>query len=157
MADPNQWGSLVWKILHIQSIYLGNQTIQMLQKDELLLFHKLLNQVYFILPCKACKKHYSEYNSRHHPKDIDYKDINMFITNYFYDLHNIVNEKNNKPLFKKEDLSIYTKYTREQYTQLIKQFTHLFKKIYAIHYYVSIDAVNDFLITINKIRKISNF
>lgn len=157
MADPTQWGSIVWKIVHIQSEHLGKQTLLMLQKDELLLIHKLLKQIYFILPCSICKKHYNEYLNKSNYKDIIYKDINTYIINYFYNLHNSVNERNNRELFKKEDLIVYKEYTRQQYTSVLKEFEQLFKKVYSIHYYVSIDAINDFMITINKLRKLTNF
>lgn len=157
MADPNQWGSLVWKILHIQSEYLGRQSIQLLQKDELLLINKFLKQIYHILPCLTCKKHYNEYYHRHNIKEIKYNNIHTFLVKYFFDLHNSINERNNKPLFKEEELVVYNSYTRSQYTTIIKQFEQLFKKEYAIHYYISIDAVNDFLVILRKLRALSNF
>lgn len=157
MADPNEWGPLVWKILHIQTEHLGKQTIAMLKKDELLLIHKLLKQIYYILPCYVCKKHYNEYYLKHSSKDIEYDAIHNFLINYFYDLHNCVNERNAKSLFKKEDLEIYKSYTRDQYSNFLKQFEELFKRKYAIHYFVSIDAVNDFLIIVKKLRKLTNF
>ena len=157
MGDPNVWGPLLWKLLHIQTQYIGKQTIQMLKNDEHILIRKLLKQIYYVLPCSICKNHYNDYYKTHNSKDVKYNDINSFLIDYFYDLHNSVNERNNKPIFKKEDLVLYRSYKREQYTTLLKEFENLFKKVYAIHYYVSIDAVNDFIITIRKIRKLTAF
>jgi len=157
MADPNQWGSLVWKILHIQSEHLGKQTIQMLKNDERVLINKFLKQINYILPCLTCKKHYNDYYTNNSSNSIEYNDINTFLINYFYNLHNSVNERNNKILFAIEDLIIYKQYKKQEYSTLLKEFEHLFKNVYAIHYYISIDAVNDFLITIRKIRKITGF
>ena len=157
MADPNQWGPLVWKILHIQAEHLGKQTIPMLKKDESLLIHKFLKQIYFILPCSICKNHYNEYYLTHSSKEIQYDSMHTFLVNYFYDLHNRVNEKNSKNIYKTEELEIYKSYTKGQYNSLLKEFEQLFKKVYAIRYYISIDAVNDFLITIFKLRKLTYF
>jgi hypothetical protein len=157
MADPNKWGSLVWKILHIQSEYLGKQTIQMLKNDERILINKFLKQISYILPCSTCKKHYNDYYMNNNSNNIEYKDINTFLINYFYNLHNSVNERNNKPLFNKEDLIIYKQHTKQEYSILLKEFEQLFKKVYAIRYYISIDAVNDFLMTIRKLRQITGF
>jgi hypothetical protein len=58
MADPKEWGPLLWKILHTISENLGNNINKVLQKDEILYFQNLLKQIKNIIPCKLCVKHY---------------------------------------------------------------------------------------------------
>ena len=44
MANPSEWGPLLWKILHICTENLGRNTYKLLQADEINAFQNFINK-----------------------------------------------------------------------------------------------------------------
>lgn len=153
MADPKEWGPLLWKIIHIQCEKLGKQTHHLFQNDELIVFNRFVKQIYYIIPCDICKKHYNDYSSKYMIKHIEYKNLHNFARTYFFNLHNNINISNVKEIYKIEDLDIYNSITKEMYNSYLKELETLLKK-YSLHYYISSASIKDFFVSINKLKRL---
>lgn len=153
MADPKEWGSLLWKIIHSTCAHLGNNTNAILQRDELTYFKAFQRKLFYIIPCKICRTHYKEYMIN--IKDVKYDEIKEYSTNYYYNLHNKINSSNNKPLFKKEDLEIYN-YSKNEYNNLLTELNELYSKYIKLRY-ISFDELNDFNRILRILRNFINF
>jgi len=79
--DTTYWGPSGWKLLH---------TITFSYKETLKKqYYDFFNVIAFILPCKFCRKSYSEYIIND-PVDVSSKDA---FTKWLWRIHNKVNEK----------------------------------------------------------------
>ena len=153
MADPKEWGPLLWKIIHTTCIHLGNSSHSMLQQDELTYFKAFQRKLYYILPCKVCRDHYKQYMM--HIKDVPYDALKVYATNYFYELHNKVNSYNNKALYVKEDLISYN-CSKDTYNKNIHELNKLYSK-YTNLQYISYDELKDFNRILTILRRLMNF
>jgi hypothetical protein len=153
MADPKEWGSLLWKIIHNTCAHLGNNTNIILQRDELRYFKAFQRKLFYIIPCKICRIHYKEYMVN--IRDINYDNLKLYGTNYFYELHNKINSSNNKSLFKREDLENYNCF-KDEYNILLSDFNKIFTKYTDLHY-ISIDELKDFNRILRILRNFINF
>ena len=97
-----EWGPLFWKILHGLAEMAGRQKDAVLQGDEVRTWIQVLTQMKQCLPCDICREHYSRWLAAH-PVDglgkMSYKDVGLWIQTYLFDLHNEINEGNDKPVF----------------------------------------------------------
>jgi hypothetical protein len=103
-----EWGPLFWKILHGLAEKSGKQTNINIQKDERHNWILLLKQTQYTLPCDICRNHYSEWlvvNSIDILSTIPYPDMNQWIRNWLWTLHNTINQGNNRPVFPFDDLT----------------------------------------------------
>jgi hypothetical protein len=91
MANPKEWGPLVWKIIHTCIEHLGTNTNILLQNDELYAYNKFVNQIRYILPCKICKLHYTNYLFNH-KKNVTYIELKDYAKEFFYNLHDTINK-----------------------------------------------------------------
>ena len=157
MANPNEWGPLVWKILHVLSEKFGSNTNTILQNDELNAFDHFVKDLIYILPCPMCRKHYKEYYKLHYKKNIKYTDLKNFSKKYFYNLHDEINKsKNNEsPPF---DLltEIYGYTSKDKFIDYLKEYTILFNK-YILNKYIHSEDVKKFVFNIKYIRIIINY
>jgi len=105
-----EWGPLFWKILHGLAQLSGKQENLDLQNDERRIWVHLLTQLQFTLPCDICRNHYAVWLEEH-PIDVlntmPYSELGLWIQTNLWELHNVINQGNNRPTFLFTDLSIY--------------------------------------------------
>lgn len=151
MANPSEWGPLLWKIIHITCENLGRNTYNLLQIDELNAFQNFINKTGTVLPCVVCRKHYNAYYLKN-KKKIVYNELKTYGKRYFYGLHEEVNNDNKVKGIEFIDLEkIYGHIEREELNILIKEFEKLFQK-YILYHYIHPNAVKDFLATLRMLR-----
>ena len=94
------WGRPLWYIIHTTSLYIPDPLDKSFKE-----FKDMLYCLQFILPCTKCRKHLS--------KNLPQVDFNcplnrVSIFKCTWELHNIVNESENKPILKfNEALNLY--------------------------------------------------
>ena len=94
--NPNIWGESAWLFLHTITLnYPENPTF--LDKNNYDIFFKSLKN---ILPCPTCREHY-EQNIINHPIDLSSRES---LIKWLIKIHNLVNEKNGKPILSYEDV-----------------------------------------------------
>ena len=129
MANPTEWGPIVWKIIHIVSENLGNNTILLLQNDELNAFHNFVKKIQYVLPCIICRKHYHTFYIKHYNKKIIYKDLKDFAKKYYYDLHDEINKSKNTISISFDSLDeLYGSIPKDTLNTSITEFETLYKK-----------------------------
>lgn len=101
-----EWGPLLWKVLHIVAEKAGRQTNAITRGDEQLAWPLFVKELTMIIPCPYCKDHLQEY-IKQHPFDLpsDYFEWKQYIPLYFYNLHESVNQRLGKPSFPFDSLS----------------------------------------------------
>jgi hypothetical protein len=93
VLGPDTWGPVVWHALHYITLgYPVNPTPR--NKIKYKHFFTLLSDV---LPCSICAKHFEE-NLVNMPLDDKVLENKESLIKWLIDFHNIVNEKNNKPI-----------------------------------------------------------
>jgi len=97
------WGPALWTILHNAAEKIGSQQLKKLPTEETRIWFGLLQSLRYTLPCPQCKKHYSVYFGTTPIHRVEKE----FIRTWLHNLHNQVNERNQKPAFPKEDLMKY--------------------------------------------------
>jgi hypothetical protein len=105
-----EWGPLFWKVLHSFAELSGKQSNINLQRDEVRTWINLLDSLKNILPCDICRTHYSRWldeNDINELLTINYINVNIWIRNYLWSLHNTINEGNDKAVFPFDDLIVY--------------------------------------------------
>lgn len=110
------WGPILWGILHSLAEKYNKLVSTLYKKEEELYWTNLIKLTETILPCKDCRNHYKDYLSN---KKINLKEPD-FVRLFFYNLHNDINLRNDKPLFDYSNLNITYKDTNINY--LVKQF-----------------------------------
>ena len=150
MANPKEWGPLLWKILHTCCEGLGKNTKPLLQADEMNAFKQLLLKTGSVLPCVICRKHFHSYYLKN-KKDINYIELKDYAKHYYYGLHEQVNIEKGIPPFGYENLVIYTIITRQELNELIKEFEKLFQK-YVMYHFIHPNAIKDFLMSLRMLR-----
>ena len=150
MANPNEWGPILWKIVHICSVNLGKERNSLLQKDQINYYNNFTKQIGFILPCRVCRKHFYDYALKH-KKSVEYDELIEYSIQYFLNLHNEVNKEKDKPIFTRDDYQIYTTYRTSDLNSSIKEFESLFKN-YILYKYISSEVLRDFLLSLQKLR-----
>jgi len=78
------WGPMMWKILHTLAEFCIDAT----------LWNDLISRLTIDIPCVVCRGHFTAYIQAHPLGSID--TINL--TNWFFTLHNDVNQRTNKPV-----------------------------------------------------------
>lgn len=110
------WGPILWSILHSLAEKYNKVVSILYKKEEELYWTNLIKLTETILPCKDCRNHYKDYLSK---KKINLKEPD-FVRLFFYNLHNDINLRNNKPLFDYSNLN--TSYKDKNINYLVKQF-----------------------------------
>jgi hypothetical protein len=151
MANPKEWGPVVWKIIHTCCEHLGNNTITLLKNDEINAYKKFINQIRYVLPCKICKIHYSKH-LHNHTKEIQYDQLKQCAKEFFYNIHDSINKEKNIISIPFSSLeNSYGLITKEEFNKLISEFEKLFQT-YKLYHFISSDAVRDFLKAIHNLR-----
>jgi hypothetical protein len=79
----------------------------MYAEDERRAWLQLFKETGEIIPCPSCKQHYQDYLAAHPItalKTLALRDMNAWITTWFWTLHNDINTRLEKPIFLKDDL-----------------------------------------------------
>jgi hypothetical protein len=98
IIGPDTWGPVVWHALHYITLgYPSNPSQD--KKDKYKHFFTLLSDV---LPCSICANHFSE-NLIKMPLSDEVLETKESLVKWLIDFHNIVNEKNKKPIIKYEE------------------------------------------------------
>jgi hypothetical protein len=98
VVGPDTWGPVIWHALHYITLgYPNNPTED--NKKKYKQFFTLLSDT---IPCSICANHYSE-NLLIMPLDDKVLENKESLIKWLIDFHNVVNEKNNKPIIKYED------------------------------------------------------
>lgn len=126
-----EWGPILWKILHGFANKYGKLVSPMYLKDQEITWPRFINQTLHILPCKECREHYKEYVHANNPailKSLSPDAQATWIQDFFFNLHNQVNARNDKPLFEKSDLQ--TTYESINFGYQLKHFETLIKIVF---------------------------
>lgn len=152
MANPKEWGPIIWKIIHTTVEHLGNHTNILLQNDEIHAYKKFIQQVLHILPCKICKIHYKKH-LLNHKKDLQYSELKNYAKEFFYTIHDSVNREKNSVSIVFSDLeSVYGSITKEQFRNILQEFEACFQK-YKLYHYISSESIHDFITSLIKLRR----
>jgi hypothetical protein len=82
------WGPPLWTILHTAAERFGSIMLRYLPKEEQRIWGGLLMSLRYSLPCPQCKKHYTDYVSKH---PIIFQP--SAIREWLYQLHSEVNQR----------------------------------------------------------------
>jgi hypothetical protein len=116
LPTDTEWGPVLWTLLHGLAERSGRIMYINHRKDEALAWNKMMNILYYVLPCEECKGHYIQYiKDNPFPVLIEmpYENIRQAIREWLWKLHNNVNSRKthnltvsvvNEPLF---DESMY--------------------------------------------------
>jgi hypothetical protein len=92
LPQNEQWGPLLWTILHSFAERLGKQSHPSILEDQRREFLLFLHYVGETMPCKKCREHYATYR-KSNPLDGLPKNKEFFpvVKKWLYDLHCEVN------------------------------------------------------------------
>jgi hypothetical protein len=101
-----EWGPLFWLLLHTLAEKAGKQTNTIMMGDEQRAWPLFLKTLSPVIPCPYCRLHLDHYIQTH-PFDLpmDYYAWKDYIPLYFYNLHESVNVRLEKPSFPFSSLS----------------------------------------------------
>lgn len=105
--ETTEWGPLFWKLLHGLAHRAGYIKDFVSRTDERKSWIQVLNKLALVIPCEICRSHYTLWLNEHSPDTlltIDYNLLGNWLRTYFFQLHNRVNEGNDKPLMEESEL-----------------------------------------------------
>jgi hypothetical protein len=101
-----EWGPLLWLLLHTLAAKAGSQTSTLTMGDEQRAWPLFMKTLGPVIPCPYCRDHFQEYVSSHpFQLPMDYYSWKDYIPLYFYSLHESVNARLGKPSFPFASLS----------------------------------------------------
>ena len=126
-----EWGPILWKIFHGLANKHGNLVSPIFIRDEAIAWPRFMHQIAYILPCKECREHYNEYININNPailKSLTPDAQSAWVKDFFFNLHNQVNVRNDKPLFEKSNLQ--TTYESINFDYQLKHFETLIQIVF---------------------------
>lgn len=90
----NEWGPVLWEMLHGAAEKLGQTSIKQLQDDQRREMILVLRYVETVMPCALCRNHYKEWRSKN-PIDTFPTEIQAFkeaVRNWLFLLHQEIND-----------------------------------------------------------------
>jgi len=101
-----EWGPLLWLLLHTFAEKAGKQDNMITKGDEQRAWPLFMKELAPIIPCPYCRDHFQQY-LKETPFSLpaDYFLWRTYIPRYFYTLHESVNARLGKPSFPEADLS----------------------------------------------------
>ena len=101
-----EWGPLLWTLLHILAEKAGRQENIITRGDESRAWPLFLKTLPSALPCPFCRDHLQDYLQKNpFSLPMDYNEWKVYIPMYFYQVHESVNKRLGKPSFSFSDLS----------------------------------------------------
>ena len=116
IPKKNEWGPILWEILHGLVERLGKTTIVQILIDQRREMITVLRYVESIMPCAVCRKHFHDWRTSHPLDKLPQKsdEFVVAIRAWLYNLHNEVNQSREIPSpFPIEELS--TRYSSIQF------------------------------------------
>lgn len=106
VQDTSIWGSALWSILHILAEQSGKKTNLLQQDNERRAWQQFVPAITDVIPCPDCRQHFIQL-LRDSPFVLpnEYAGFNTYIRDWFYNAHELVNQRLGKPSFLKELLS----------------------------------------------------
>ena len=160
MAQIQEWGPHIWKILHYHAEYAGGS---LLLADEIRAWINLLRRTEGVLACAVCREHYREWLLRHPVEEFLGKDKHVFretVRRWLWDLHEHVNDKKlvaagERPSF--EDVSrIYKNIPRQEIFQSVQTLKGVLQKA-VLHRQVNGLHVTEWFRIVKFLQKINGF
>ena len=115
------WGPLLWRIMH-QLAYNMPDNINQTEYDQYILFYY---QIEKIIPCQFCKDEYIKLLTKYPLKDKINNKFHLIL--WTIHIHNLVNEKLKKKIYKPDELNELYLYT--DFKKLMKEFLLVFSNI----------------------------
>ena len=107
--DGEEWGPILWKILHGIAERVGTTGTPLYEADERRALTKWFYAVGKTIPCPSCKEHYEVYLKENPINDsiktLPMSELRPYVKRWWWELHNWVNESLKKPLFDYETLT----------------------------------------------------
>ena len=101
-----EWGPLLWLLLHTFAEKAGKQESLITRGDEIRAWPSFFKELPSVVPCPYCKEHLQDYiKTNPFQLPIEYYQWRVYIPHYFYMLHESVNARLGKPSFPESDLS----------------------------------------------------
>jgi hypothetical protein len=101
-----EWGPLLWLLIHTLAEKAGRQTSMLTLGDEQRAWPLFVRELPNALPCPYCREHLQGYLHKNpFTLPMDYYEWKIYIPQYFYDLHESVNTRLNKPSFPRNQLT----------------------------------------------------
>jgi hypothetical protein len=101
-----EWGPLLWLLLHTLAEKAGKQTNSITRGDEMRAWPLFMKELGAIIPCPYCRDHFQEYlKTTPFQLSTDYFEWRAYIPHYFYTFHESVNARLGKPSFPETDVS----------------------------------------------------
>ena len=97
-----EWGPIIWNVLHG---FAEKAQRSSLHADEIREWVRLIKTTSEMIPCDICRGHMTQYMKDHRFEEVPFHILKQTITTWFFNLHNEINEGNNRPLFPYEKLS----------------------------------------------------
>ncbi len=100
--ENKEWGPFVWMILHGLAERAGNVVFDLYKSDERRAWVAFKPAIGNMLPCTECRDHFKSWLTDHPITSINtmpYQDIKSFVRNWFWSLHENVNQRLGKPSF----------------------------------------------------------
>lgn len=125
------WGPILWKILHGIAEKYGQIVSPIFLKEEEITWPRFITLTAKIIPCEDCRGHYNIYLANHNPlllKKLSSTDAATWVQNFFFNLHNEVNTRSDKPLFDITELQ--SLYVNVNFQYEIKHFESILKIVF---------------------------
>lgn len=93
----NEWGPILWDMLHGAVEKLANTTIKQIQDDQRREMVMVLRYTETVMPCALCRGHYKEWRGKH-PIDRFPEEMSAFkeaVRNWLFNLHQEINDSHN--------------------------------------------------------------
>jgi hypothetical protein len=102
----NEWGPILWKIIHTLAERSGTIQNTYIQADERRAWSLFLKTLVTMIPCPYCKEHAQAYVLQH-PFELpsEYYNIHEYVRTWFYNFHEAVNARIEKPSFPYAELA----------------------------------------------------
>jgi hypothetical protein len=98
------WGPPTWRLMHTLAAKIREDNFHLVRDD----FIQLINRICDNLPCPECRAHAMQNIRTANLRNINSKSA---LIDFLYTFHNRVNASTGKPIFRREDLDIYNKYS----------------------------------------------
>lgn len=101
IADPAEWGPILWKYLHCLAEKIGNTGNKIVDTDQANYFEQMLQQLPLIIPCQECQQHTAAYiSSNHIPtlKGLYGEDLRNSARTWLFNFHNSVRQQKGQPI-----------------------------------------------------------
>jgi hypothetical protein len=101
IADPTEWGPILWKYLHCLSEKLGTSGSHIIDTDQANYMETLLTLLPLILPCLECQAHAAAYVGAHPVPTLKGQygtDLRGAARNWLFEFHNEVRSRKGQPV-----------------------------------------------------------